>query len=80
MTGATAALLVSEKAAGVVTPATEAVTWKVPGVPLAVAVMFTRPVESVVSAPVKDADAPLAGAVKTSVALGTGLPSGIATL
>jgi len=80
MTGATAVVLVSDKFAGVVTPATEAATWYGPLlVLLAVAVALTSPLAPVVNVPLMTADAPLEGGANVTVALGTGFPSASVT-
>ena len=68
------ALLVSAKVAAVATPVTLADTLYDPDVPLAVAVMLARPEALVVAvAPDRTALAPLAGAAKVTVTLGSGL-------
>ncbi len=72
-------MFVQENVAGVETPATVALIVKAPAVPLAMNdVVVARPFESVeivlVSCPPNLALAPDAGAVKVTVAPGTGLP------
>jgi hypothetical protein len=67
------AVLVSENVAGVATPLTLALTEYAPLVLLAVAVTWVWPLAFVTAGELRLALAPLAGAVKVTVAPGTGL-------
>jgi hypothetical protein len=69
------AVLVSENDAGDDAPETEAVTEYAPATVFAATLTLARPAELVVAVEVVAVvDAPLAGEVKVTVALGTGLP------
>ncbi len=68
------AVFVSEKLAGVETPATEAVTTYVPATMFAFAVTLVSPLESVAAAAPSEAEAPLPGGANVTVTAGTGFP------